>query len=133
MPVYPGASVQQQRHHQRRLIRRPTMAIGAVVGVERAQVQLLDRAQDAPHEVILRDPIQQRRRQQRRLLAVARDEVLRHPGIQLIDPDETAFPDSHTQFREPVRRRRGRLRVVRGGSEPRIERPPETAGFVKER
>jgi hypothetical protein len=58
--------VQQQRDHHRRVIRRPAMTIAAVVAVERAQVQLLDRAQDAPHEVILRDPIQQRRRQQNR-------------------------------------------------------------------
>jgi hypothetical protein len=92
MPVYPGASVQQERDHHRRVIRRPATTIAAVVGAERAQVQLLDRAQDAPHEVILRDPIQQRRRHQELLVAAAGNEVPRHPGIQLIAPDGTLFP-----------------------------------------
>jgi hypothetical protein len=99
MPVYPGASVQQKRDHHRRVIRRPAMTIGSVIGVKRAQVQLLDRAQDAPHEVILSDPIQQRRRHQELLVAAAGNEVPRHPGIQLIAPDGTLFPTASHRCR----------------------------------
>jgi hypothetical protein len=73
----------QQRNQHRRVMRRPAMTIGAVVGVERAQIQLLDRAQDAPHEVILRDPIQQRWRHQELLIAATGNETSGHPQIQL--------------------------------------------------
>ena len=54
------------------------MTIRPVHLIERGEVHLLDRRQHRPHKVIRRHPIQQRRRQQQRLLAVARDEVLRH-------------------------------------------------------
>ena len=64
--------------HHRRVISRPTMTIRPVHLIERGEVHLLDRRQHRPHKVIRRHPIQQRRRQQQRLLAVARDEVLRH-------------------------------------------------------
>ena len=52
--------------------------------------------QHRPHQVILRHPIQQRRRHQQRLLAVARDEVLRHAAnsIKRLGRD---FPDTHLE------------------------------------
>lgn len=62
----------------------------AIGGWQRVQVHLLDRAEHRPDEVILRQPISQRRRQQERLAAVTRDEVLTHPGMVLNRADDTA-------------------------------------------
>ena len=78
-PVPARVRVQQQCHHHRRLVRRPTVTVRPIRPIERAQVHLLDRPQDRPHHVIVRHPIHQIRRQQHRLPPVASDEVLRHP------------------------------------------------------
>ena len=72
------AGVEQQRHHHLRVIRRPAVTVRPVHLIERGQVHLLNRRQNRPDQVVRRHPIQQRRRQQHHLLAVARDEVLRH-------------------------------------------------------
>jgi hypothetical protein len=42
--------------------------------------------------MILRQPIHQRRRQQKRLTAITRHEVLTHPDIVLNRPDATLNP-----------------------------------------
>src|SRR6516165_5026825 len=84
------------------------MTVSPIVGIERRQIQLLNRPEDAPHQVILGQPIQQRRRHQIRLIAIARDEVLGHPRIELTTPDGTPFPDSHG-VEEPPRRVRWTL------------------------
>jgi hypothetical protein len=75
--------------HHLRVIRRATLTIRPIRPVERVQVHLLDRAQHRPDEVILRQPIRQRRRQQHHLAAVTRDEVLTHPRIVINAPDGT--------------------------------------------
>jgi hypothetical protein len=56
--------------HHLRVIGRPARPIGAIRAIERLQVHLLDRAEHRPHQVILGDPIRQRRRQQHLLAAV---------------------------------------------------------------
>ncbi|HKR99128.1 MAG TPA: hypothetical protein VJU79_06395, partial [Candidatus Dormibacteraeota bacterium] len=71
------------------------MTVKPIVGVERRQIQLINRPEDRPHQVILGHPIQKRRRHQIRLIAIASDEVLGHPRIELTTPDGTPFPDSH--------------------------------------
>jgi hypothetical protein len=81
MPVYPGASVDQQRDHHRRTVRRTAVPVGAVVGVERGQVDLLDDRDHEPREVIGRQPVIHARRQQEHLIAIASQEHLRHPRI----------------------------------------------------
>jgi hypothetical protein len=44
--------------------------------------------------VVLRQPLPQARRQQQLLLAIARNEVLRHPGI-VLNPPDGALCNSH--------------------------------------
>jgi hypothetical protein len=58
-----GIGVEQQRDHHRRLTSGATMAIGAVIGVELAHIHLLNRLDHQPRQVILRQPLTQRRRQ----------------------------------------------------------------------
>lgn len=63
------------------------MAIGAVLGIELPQVHPLDGLDHKPHEVVLRQPLTQRRRHQKRLLTITTDEVLGHRGILFTGPD----------------------------------------------
>jgi hypothetical protein len=79
--------VEQQRDHHRRLISGATMAIGAVIGVELVQNHLRHRIDHEPREVILRQPLAQRRRHQKDLLTITSDEVLSHDGIVFAGPD----------------------------------------------
>ena len=51
--------------------------------------QPLDRVEHEPRKMVSGQPIAQARRQQQLLLAITRDEVLRHPGIVLNPPDDT--------------------------------------------
>jgi hypothetical protein len=60
------------------------MSVGAIGGIERAQIKLRDGIDDEPREMAFRQPLVQARRQQQLLLAIARDEVLRHREIVLI-------------------------------------------------
>lgn len=57
-----------------------------------------DRSQHRPHQMVVRQPLQQQRRQQERLVAIALDEVLRHPRIFQSRPDITPFPDGHIEM-----------------------------------
>ena len=59
------------------------MTVGAIRAIERAQIQLADRIEDCPGEVALGQPLQQRRRQQERLITISLDEVLGHGGHPL--------------------------------------------------
>ena len=97
---------QQANHHHPRVIRRAALPVRAIRPIKPIEIHLLDRAQHRPHEMILRQPIRQRRRQQQHPSAVARDEVLTHPGMVLNHPDDTRKPDSLTneRARRPPRR-----------------------------
>ena len=69
---------QQHPHHQSRVERRrsPTLA---VVGVKRRQVQvLIDQVSNKPGQVVLREPLIQRRRDQQHLIGLERPECLVH-------------------------------------------------------
>jgi hypothetical protein len=75
--------------HHPRVIRRPTLAIGAIRPVEPAEIHLLDRPKHRPHEVLLGQPVNQRRGHQQHLLTIRSNEVLTHPRILLNRPDGT--------------------------------------------
>ena len=75
--------VHQQRQHHGRLMGRAAPAVLAVVGVEGAELQRLDRVDYEPGQVILGQPLAQARRQQQFLLAIAREEVLGHRAPRL--------------------------------------------------
>ena len=83
--------VHDQRHHHRRIVRRAAPPVRAIGSQERGQIELADRLDHKPREVILGQPLAQARRQQQLLLAITRQEVLRHPGIVLNRPDDTTF------------------------------------------
>ena len=87
--------VHDQRHHHRRIMRRPPMTVGAIRGKERGQIQLADRLDHKPRKVILSQPLAQARRQQQLLLAITRQEVLRHPWIVLNRRTDPPLRDSH--------------------------------------
>jgi hypothetical protein len=95
MPVYPGASIHQQRDHHRRIVRRAPVTIRAIRVVERVQIQLLDRRQNEPRKVILRQPVTQAQRHQQDLLTLARQEVLGHHPIVFKAAGRPALRDSH--------------------------------------
>jgi hypothetical protein len=71
--------IQQQRHHHRRVIRRPAAPIDAIRRIERIEVHLGHRVDDKPRQMTGRQPLANIRRQQERLLAIARHEALSHP------------------------------------------------------
>ncbi len=81
-PVPPGVRVEQQRHHHLGVIGRPAMAIGAIRPVERAEVHLLHRGKDGPHQMVLGHPLQQRRRHQEGLVPIAGNEVVGHESSE---------------------------------------------------
>src|SRR4051812_15152119 len=83
MPVYPGASIEQQRHHHRRVISRPRPPVDPIGRVERVQVHLADGVDDKPREVALRKPLTDIGRHQKRLLAITRDKALSHAPNRL--------------------------------------------------
>jgi hypothetical protein len=64
-------------------VRSASPPVVAIAREERLQVHGVDRIEHEPREVILRQPLAQTRRQQQLLLAITRDEVLRHPGMVL--------------------------------------------------
>jgi hypothetical protein len=52
--------------------------VGAISGIKRGQIELPNGIDNEPREVIPRQPLAQARRQQQLLLAITRQEVLRH-------------------------------------------------------
>ena len=82
--------VEQQSNHHRRVIRRPALTIGSILAIKPVEVHLINRPQHRPDEVIVFQPIRQRRRQKHHLAAVTSHEVLSHPQMVLNRPDATA-------------------------------------------
>src|SRR4051794_27061273 len=75
--------------HHRRVIRRPAAPVDAISGIERVEVHLRDRVDDKPRQMPRRQPLADVGRHQERLLTVASDEALSHPGRLLNPPDRT--------------------------------------------
>jgi hypothetical protein len=73
-----AVGVSQQGEHHLRIVRGAAVAVGAVGGVESLEVELLDRLDHKPGEVVFTQPVAQIRRQQQRLLSITSEEVLRH-------------------------------------------------------
>jgi hypothetical protein len=61
----------------------PALAVSAIGAVEPVEVHVINGAQHRPDQMILGQPVSQRRRQQQHLLTIARDEVLAHLGMVL--------------------------------------------------
>jgi len=86
--------VDQQRHHHRRVVRRTTPTVVAIAGQKRREIHRVDRGDDDPRAVVFGQPLTQAGWQQQLLLAITRDEVLRHHEIVLINPPDGALCDS---------------------------------------
>src|SRR5271169_3319933 len=87
--------------HHRRVIRRTTPPVLAIAGVEGREVDVLDRVDHEPRQMVLRQPLAQRRGHQQQLLTITLDEVLWHPRSVLTAADgpgvcETASVQSST-------------------------------------
>src|SRR5215207_1015811 len=91
MPAYPGASIQKQRNHHARLKRRTTPPVLPIGGIKRRQIELLNDIEQIPRQMPPRQPVAHARRQQEVLLAIARQEVLRHPASLLNRSDRTGL------------------------------------------
>jgi hypothetical protein len=75
--------VEQPADHHRRVIGGPAATVAAIRAIERLQSHLRDGVDHEPHEVVLRQPVADIRRHQKRLLAITRDEALAHHEIVL--------------------------------------------------
>jgi hypothetical protein len=85
--------IEQERHHHRRLVSRPAMAVGAIARIEGAQIHLGDRVEHGPHQVSLGHPLAQRRRHQEHLLTITANEAHSHNQRLPTRPDSSAlFP-----------------------------------------
>jgi len=81
--------VEQQRHHHRRVISRPATTIEAIDRIERLQLHLRDGVDDKPRQMVLRQPLPDIGRHQKRLITITRDEALSHHQMVLNPPDST--------------------------------------------
>jgi hypothetical protein len=94
--------VEQHRDQHRRVISRPAMTVIAIPRIERRQIHRRHRVKHPPRQVILRQPIPQRRRQQKHLIPISTYKVLSHDRSQLTPPDGT--PIYETASRRPSSR-----------------------------
>jgi hypothetical protein len=70
--------VEQQRDHHLRVKRSAPPPISAIRAEDPAQIDLLDRVEHTPRQVILAEPVTQAGRQQQLLITITSEEVLRH-------------------------------------------------------
>jgi hypothetical protein len=80
--------VEQQRDHHRRLVGRAALAVDPMSRIERVEIHLLDRRQHEPRQVVLRQPVTEIRRHQKRLITVARNEAQAHARHRLNRPGQ---------------------------------------------
>src|SRR5207302_5258705 len=70
--------IKHDRDHHRGVVRRMTPSVLAIARVERREVDVPDRVDHEPRQMVLRQPLAQRGRHQQQLLTVTLDEVLSH-------------------------------------------------------
>ena len=122
-PLIRRIGEQDKAHHHRRLVGGAAMTVRAIGRVERLQVEPADCVDHEPRQMILRQPIPQRRRQKKRLLTITIDEVLGHAGIPPAGPDRTPLCDSHRAKRVSWRAGVELRRNTNAGLGPRAGRP----------
>lgn len=85
-----GIAIDQQTHHQPRVVGRVATLFG-VAGQDRPEVEhLVDQVADKPGQVVLGQPVVQRRRQQQDLMRIERPKRLvhrRHRALRPLLPD----------------------------------------------
>src|ERR1035437_1665093 len=86
----PAVAVQQDPHHHRRVVGRHSPSIlTSVDGHDLGQVQFVGYVGDKPRQMILRQPVLQRRREKEHLVQIAGAEALTHTTSV---PDSGTFP-----------------------------------------
>jgi hypothetical protein len=70
--------VDRQGQHHRRVVRRATLPIDPIPGVEPGQVQLVDHVQHMPDQIVLRQPLPKINRQQHRLIPLRHTKIPNH-------------------------------------------------------
>jgi hypothetical protein len=80
-PFTDAVRVQDERDHHRRVVRGATPAIRTMRSLERRQIDHLDRREDRPRQMPVRQPIHHRRRHQELLITTQRPEVEPHARI----------------------------------------------------
>jgi hypothetical protein len=73
------------------------VTVSAIRPIERREINLLYRLDHEPRQMILRQPLPQRRRHQKRLLTTTFNEILSHPAIPQHPPDAKALRASLTR------------------------------------
>ena len=99
-PLTPRIRVQKQRNHHRRLVRRPAPPIRPITTVKGRQVHLRHRVEHVPRQVVLRQPLPQRRRHQESLIQIHSNEVLSHPKMVIARPDRPPVYETASQQSE---------------------------------
>jgi hypothetical protein len=78
--------------HHRGIKRRPARSAKTISPLEPLQVHLINRAQNSPDKMILRQPLLKRRRHQQQLIPVTTNEFMSHTGSVLKPADDTDIP-----------------------------------------
>src|SRR4029453_2225253 len=79
--------VEAERHHHLRVMGGAAPAVVAIGAIEALEVELLDRVQDEPGEMMGGEPLAQVRRHQELLVTLAREEVWAHSWMLGPGPD----------------------------------------------
>jgi hypothetical protein len=86
--TFPDAvGVDEHREHQGRVVGSTAAAVLAVLGIERRKVELGHHVEHEEGEVVLREPVSDRGRQQEQLIAIGLTKVDRHAPIVPRDPN----------------------------------------------
>jgi hypothetical protein len=91
-----GVGVGKQGEHHLRVVGGAALAVGAIGGVEGVAVELVDRFDHEPGEVVFVEPLAQVRGHQKGLITVAREEVLGHSWMVQNDADSRGLCDTLT-------------------------------------
>jgi hypothetical protein len=89
-PVPARVRVEQQRDHLSRVTGSAAGRAQPIRLPEPVQIHRIDRAQHRPHQMILRQPLAQRRRHQQHLPTLTTHEFSSHTGSPLNPPDSTS-------------------------------------------
>jgi len=120
--AYPLAvGVEKEGDHRRRLVCGPTPAVGAVAGVEGVEIHLGHGVEDEPGQVVLRQPVEERRGQQEELVTLDSKEVVGHGLFSL---------EILTGRGISRARHQGVCRSMPGGSCNRLTRSPFRSAFT---
>ena len=91
-----AVGIEHERDHHRRLVRLPPPTVLAAARVERGEVELADRIEHKPREVVLGQPVAEAGGQQVLLVTLARQEALGRGGA----PESLRPPPPCSSYRD---------------------------------